>query len=53
MITLPLIICLIGLLVYLLVDPTLRGGRVLEVGRLMFWVGMFVALLGYAGKVLL
>lgn len=53
MITLPLIICLIGLLVYLLVDPTLRGGRVLEVGRLMFFAGLVVALFGAAGKVLL
>jgi len=46
MIYLPLIICLLGLAVYLLIDPALRGGRVLEVGRLMFWVGLFVYLLG-------
>lgn len=52
MITLPLIVCLIGLLVYLLIDPALRGGRVLEVGRLMFFAGLIVALAAYAGRVL-
>ena len=44
MIYLPLLICIIGLAIYLLIDPALRGGRVLEAGRLMFWVGLLVYL---------
>lgn len=52
MITLPLIVCVIGLILYLFIDPALRGGRLLEIGRLMFWVGLFVTLLG-TGKALL
>jgi hypothetical protein len=42
---LPELICLLGLLIYLLVDPALRGGRVLEVGRIMFWVGLLAILI--------
>ena len=50
MITLALIVCLIGLLIYLLVDPALRGGRILEVGRVMFWTGLLAYLLALGGK---
>lgn len=48
MIYLPLIICLIGLAIYLLIDPALRNGRLLEVGKIMFWVGLLAWLLGGA-----
>jgi len=47
---LSLLVCIIGLLIYLLIDPALRGGRVLEVGRIMFAFGLLVTLAVYAGK---
>jgi hypothetical protein len=40
---LPGLICLIGLLIYLLTKPELA--KVAEVGRIMFWVGLLVFLL--------
>ena len=45
MIYLPLLICIIGLAIYLLIDPALRGGRVLEVGKIMFAAGLLAYLL--------
>lgn len=42
---LPELVCLLGLLIYLLVDPALRGGRVLECGRIMFFTGLLAILL--------
>lgn len=53
MITIPLVICVVGLLIYLLVDPSLRNGRVLEVGRIMFFAGLLVTLAGAATRALL
>jgi hypothetical membrane protein len=41
----PVLICLVGLLLYLFVDPSIRGGKVQEVGRIMFWVGLLAVLL--------
>lgn len=53
MITLALIVMILGLIIYLAIDPALRGGRVLEVGRIMFAFGLLATLLAYAGKALL
>ena len=53
MITLALIICILGLAIYLLVDPALRGGRILECGKIMFWTGLLAYLLASGGKTLL
>lgn len=49
MITLPLIACVIGLILYLVtLNPKIN-----EVGRIMFAFGLLVALFGYAEKALL
>ena len=45
---LPLLICLIGLLMYVLaVNP-----KVQEIGRMMFWVGLLAFLLGSPAGIL-
>ena len=36
---------MLGLLIYFFVDPSIRGGKVQEVGRIMFWVGLLASLL--------
>ena len=43
---LPLIICLAGLILYLL---PLKEAKVTEVGRIAFWVGLLAVLLGWKG----
>ena len=50
MFTISLIVMVVGLLIYLLVDPALRGGRILEVGRVMFWTGLLAYLLASSGR---
>ena len=44
---LPLLICLVGLLVYVLLSADKKGACT-EVGRMMFWVGLLAWLLGGA-----
>jgi hypothetical protein len=39
-IALPLLVCLVGLVVYLIA----KDGKIAEVGRCMFWVGLLVTL---------
>jgi hypothetical protein len=43
---LPLLICLIGLLMYFLS----ANAKVCEIGRLMFWVGLLSFLVVYRGE---
>ncbi len=47
MITLSLIICLVGAIIYLVVPPTPdpRNPRIIEIGRLMFGIGLLAYLL--------
>lgn len=47
---LPLLIALLGLLLYFVADPATKG-KLMEVGRIMFFVGLFVFLLlfGHGG----
>ena len=53
MITLPLLICLIGLLLWLLFARTTRSDPwVAELGRIMFAIGLLWTLAPYAGKAL-
>ena len=51
MITTPLIVCIVGLLIYILGSESNFRAWVVEVGRLMFMIGLFWTLYGYAGKV--
>lgn len=53
MITLPLIVAIIGLAVFLFVDPTIRGGRVNGAGKWAYIIGLAVTVWFYAGKALL
>ncbi len=48
-IALPLLVCILGLVVYLV---NVTNGKVAEVGRLMFAVGLLVALIEFATKVI-
>lgn len=41
-IVLPLLVCIIGLLMYALAS----NPKVVEIGRMMFWVGLLACLLG-------
>lgn len=40
----PLLIAVIGLLIYILTKP--ENGKVTEIGRIMFWTGLLAFLLG-------
>jgi hypothetical protein len=42
---LSLLVCIVGLVVYLVTKP--EHAKPAEVGRLMFWVGLFVFLLQF------
>ena len=44
---LPLLVCLVGLLMYLLASP--QHPKVATIGLHMFWVGLFVTLLALPG----
>ena len=46
---LPFVVCIVGLLIYLLVKPELN--KVAEVGRIMFAFGLLVFLAGGGGLV--
>lgn len=41
----PLLVALIGLLLYILCTPPPNGPKLAELGRIMFFVGLFVFLL--------
>lgn len=55
--TIPALVCLAGLLMYVLAGtgspPTSNAGKVAELGRIMFFAGLLVALLalGSAGAI--
>jgi hypothetical protein len=53
---LSLLICLVGLVVYLIANtpPSANpiSAKVMEVGRLMFWVGLLVFLLRFGPEVI-
>lgn len=53
MITLPLIIWILGLAVFLFVDPAIRGGRLNEAGKWAYIIGLAVWVWYVAGKALL
>lgn len=53
MITLALIICLVGLLIYLLANPAVRAGRVIRVGEIAYWTGLAGVVFFAGGKALL
>lgn len=43
----PLIVCLIGLVIYILASGTTpQSAKVAEIGRIMFWTGLLAFLLG-------
>jgi hypothetical protein len=46
-ILLPVAVCVIGLIMYMIA----ANPKVAEVGRLMFWVGLLVVLMGSGGAV--
>lgn len=52
MITTPLVVCIVGLIVWLIFAKTkLSDPWVADVGRICFAVGLFWTLSAYAGKV--
>lgn len=53
MITLALVICLVGLLVYLLAKPEVRSGRVVRVGEIAYFLGLAGVVYFAGGKALL
>lgn len=51
---LPLIIAIVGLVIYILVNPnppSIRATRFVEVGRIMLWTGLLAFLLTDTGAV--
>lgn len=52
MITLALVICLVGLLIYLLAKPETRGGRVVRAGEIAYFVGLAGVVWTVGAKVL-
>lgn len=50
MISIPLIVCVIGLLIYFFATTKTRQQFAEDVGRIAFWVGLLVALLGTGKK---